>query len=177
VRQKLPEISAQVKNDVGVLYTRKEKYTGADIWSFFRDFAAQYMMISYWDVHNGVFYQYANKMVIITDGYLNFTPDIEKMRPPGTFMYINKLRNVNGWQNIFEKYALSPVNQQFINTDILMLEINPVNPTVNINEIEIIKKYWTAWFDKMKVQKVMIYQNSEPIQVIDQALRKFIPDK
>ncbi|MEX2345567.1 MAG: hypothetical protein WD604_08135 [Balneolaceae bacterium] len=125
----------------------KAKTTGADIWTYFRDNLGS-------DLESSS--EYENYVVILTDGYMDFDEDLAKVRQPNTFMNysnIHELRNKKDWEDIFvnQNMALQPHPGEFNNTKILVLEIIPKDPVVNVNELPIIKKFWSTWLDEMEI--------------------------
>lgn len=149
------------------------KMTGADIWTFFRD---QTPAIIKKDSKNR--HSFKNKIIILTDGYLQFDKSISKKRPRNTMMRetdISKLRNKANWKQIFEDKKLGLKAHQIPDgvIDVLMLEVNPKNPSSNTNELEIIKHYWTDWFDRMGV-KSSIYPTDNNLNNVKSVIRDFL---
>ena len=167
--------------DVKSIYSNPLKYTGADIWTFFRDFAERDCIKKSYS-ENGddgnVFYRCENKMIILTDGYLNFDPTIQSKRiAQKSCMQVEKLRNDNNWESNFTKYEMDPIpNKDFKNLDVLMLEINPYEPQLNPTEFPIIEKYWKTWFSDMKVKISNIHQVEESIPLINSSVSAFLKD-
>lgn len=129
----------------------KSAMTGADIWTFFRDNTNVFQMES----NEKVIMK--NKVIIITDGYLQFDKNIYLKRPAGTqmrFDHMRKLRKSSNWKNRYEtkNYALTPHDKSlYENLSVLMLEVDPKNPAQNTNEFQIVKHYWKDWFSKMDI--------------------------
>lgn len=149
------------------------KMTGADIWTFFRD---QTPAIIKKDPENR--HTFKNKIIILTDGYLQFDKNISAKRPRNTLMRegdIKRLRNKSNWKEIFKDKQLGLKAHQITgeSIEVLMLEVNPKNPASNTNELEIIKHYWTDWFDKMGV-KSKIYPTDNNLSNVKNVIKDFL---
>lgn len=127
--------------------------SGADIWGFFCN-----------DLTNNLEKGAKNKIIILTDGYLQFDPNIQKVRPKGTYMAnLASLRNKQDWETIFDSnnLKLNPCPDKFdYDIEVLMLEINPKQKHLYTNEIQIIEKFWTTWFEDMGIKCKGIHQSS-----------------
>ena len=106
---------------------------GADIWTFFRDQLPFYLSSS----KNTK--KYHNKLIILSDGYLQFDRSIGRKRKKGTYMQnISNLRNKSNWEELFEeqKFGLLPHDFSDIpDLEVFMVEIAPINPEINTNEM------------------------------------------
>lgn len=153
-----------------------KKTTGADIWTFFRDFAKNYIKSSTEKI------KFSNKFIIISDGYLVFDNDIAAQRSKRTFMSLSdvkSLRNKSDWEQQFEnkKFRLKAhENQNFENLQVLMLEIKPEQPEINTNEFKIIEKYWTSWFEDMGIE-ASIEAHEENIEITRNVISNYLKKK
>lgn len=131
----------------------KDKTTGADIWGYFCN-----------DLNNTLVKGAKNKIIILTDGYLQFNRNIQQVRPRGTYMSdLSLLRNKSKWESIFDskKMKLTPCSNSFSeDIEVLILEIAPKNKHLFTNEFQIIEKYWKTWFQDMGIVCAGIYQTS-----------------
>lgn len=144
--------------------------TGADIWNFFDDHLQTYLKKS----EKGTVFK--NKVIILTDGYLEFDGKIMNLRPKGTFFdaRYKRLRNKKNWDKQFEtmNLALTPC-RTFENTEVLMLEIAPYNPVEYTNEYQIIEKFWLTWFGDMKIKSYLRQTQDNP-QNLTQVIKTFL---
>lgn len=178
VRQILPGKVEDFMKQVRDIYAGHPKFTGADIWTFFRDMPASLIRKSYSEKLSDdlVYYHFKNKMIILTDGYMAFDRAVQERRiPDRTCMQVAKLRSDPNWERDFSKYKMKPVSgKDFGNLSVLLLEINPFKPQIYTNEISIIQKYWQTWFSEMHVRLSSLQQNNEAIPLVDAAVRSFI---
>jgi len=153
-----------------------KKTTGADIWTFFRDYARNYIKAP----SKGS--TFSNKMFILSDGYLVFDKDISRQRQKGTFMSfrdINSLRNQRDWEYQFEKRNLHLIPHQninFENLQVLMLSAEPIEPELNTNEFQIIEKYWESWFAEMGIESAM-YPFEDNLEITENVIGNFCKKK
>ena len=121
-----------------------QPFTGADLYTFFctelpRNFA---------DPNR------KTKVLVLTDGYLEFDRAYLSRRPDCTYMReLDKMRREkDNWKGRFDKKKLGlcpcPA-QQFSNTEVLFLETAPLFKGASVYEFPIIEHYWTTWFDSM----------------------------
>lgn len=136
--------------------------TGADIWNFFDDRLSSCLKNEK---------KFKNKIIILTDGYLEFDSKIANSRPKDTYFNPNYklLRNKDNWQALFKtmKLGLRPC-KKFDNTEVLMLEISPTKPVLYTNEYQILEKIWSSWFSDMNIPSQMVQtdgntQNLKPV--------------
>lgn len=107
-----------------------------------------------------------NKIIILTDGYLQFDKSITTKRAKGTYMTgLEKLRNKPNWEAVFaaQKLKLNACPNPIENTEVLVLEIAPQNKSVNTNEIQIIQKFWKTWFNDMHLKSDIFDTNDGDI--------------
>lgn len=156
------------------LYNRaiEGKTTGADIWNFFNS------QLKYYLKNPDDRYFYKNKVIILTDGYLEFDKSISSRREKGTYFdpRYRLLRNKRDWEELFDTYniKLRPCGT-FDNVEVLMLEIVPYNQVQYNNEFQIIEKIWVSWFKDMKINATLHLSedNVENLKfVLDSFLRK-----
>lgn len=167
VVRELPAKVAQFVDEASQPYrTPRTLYEGADLWSWFK--------------HNGQptlgevdpDRQTRNRIVILTDGYLEFAPSIK--REPGTAMRMSQLRGRPDWQRVYQQLKLKPPGFQLPkDTKVLMLELAPLRPTQNTTEQEIIERYWADWFASMGAT-VEFRTNAEAMPSIRDAIRRFL---
>jgi hypothetical protein len=157
-------------NDVYTYSNKNKKFYGADVWNFFKD---DYLsLIKKGDSSS----RFKNKVIILTDGYLNFEREIEKKRPAGTFMKgFNRMRNKKDWLKRFDKknYKLIPHDQNYLDVEVLIFEVDPKSPTINTNEFDILSHYWKTWFKDMNIP-CEVYQKSKPAKDLLPIIKEFL---
>lgn len=145
----LPKFKAErerFERALGQLYQQAlaDPFTGADLYTFFctelpRNFLAQGRK---------------TKVLVLTDGYLEFDKKYLAQRPACTYMRdLDKMRREkNRWKDRFEKknLALCPCSTaRFPDTEALFLETAPLFKGASVYEFPMIEHYWKTWFDSM----------------------------
>jgi len=154
----------------------KSPMTGADIWTFFRDSSPTF--ISHSDEEK---YNIKNKVIILSDGYLQFDQAISRNRPKGTYMRgkdLKILRQRSEWKEKFDRsnFGLTPHdNSTYENLSVLMLEIDPRNPAQSTNEFQIVKHYWEDWFTKMGIPCTVL-KMVENLSNIESEINRFLEE-
>lgn len=146
------------------------KYVGSDTWRFFKTKVQDYCIED----------NYRNILVILTDGYIYH--EDTKIKEDNLTSYITprfirdaKLNNKNWESKITEKqYGFIPVAKDLSNLEILVLGLNPSK--TNPYEEEILKKYWSDWFNNMKVGRYQIKSTALPSNM-DKIIKDFILNK
>jgi len=156
------------------LYQRVEKlnrYSGADIWKFFKEDIRLYI-----ENEN----EYQNIVVLLTDGYM-FAKN-NKCRLSNRFTFIMRwnlwqFRNKFDWETEFDSgdYGLIKTDTQLPNTKVLLLEFQP--ETEFNNEFQILSKYWTKWFNEMNVSQVEMYKSYNDFSKLKDQIINFAMDK
>ena len=156
IRQKKALVAA-----IDELYDLAEnQYTGSDIWDWFKYRAERYFS----EEHD-------NRIICLSDGYLNFDEDIEKTRLPRTYMCIPELRDADNYkQRIREDKGLLPIGKDFSRFDVkfYMLEIRPRHP----NDYEILKCYWQTWFNAMGIETTDFIRQDDPYNLKSMLIRR-----
>jgi hypothetical protein len=145
-------------------------YIGSDIWRFFKTKINDYCVEK----------EYRNILVILTDGYIYYKDT--QMREGNLTSYLTpeliKSSNLNtsSWNNkrINQKFGFLKANNNLSNLEILVLGINP-NPK-NPYEEDVIKTYWTNWFQAMRVKRFEI-RNADLPSNMDKIIKDFISKK
>lgn len=178
VRQTYPIEVQKFMQFITNIYSTKTKFNGSDIWTFFKDMPSELLKKSSLE-HSGsesVFINYKNKMIILTDGYLQFDKNTQAIREgQRSSMQVAKLRNDSNWEHNFKNYKMKAIkNLNFKDLEVLIVEVNPINPDKNTNEAEIIEKYWTEWFSEMDIKMISMLQTKENIPILNSTLSSFI---
>ncbi len=143
------------------------KYVGSDTWGFFRNKVKDYCIES----------DYRNILIILTDGYIYHEDNKRKDGNQTSYLTPQDIRafglNKTNWlEKINEKeYGFLPATQELKNLEVLVLGINP--DSKNPYEEEVIRKYWSDWFDKMKVARYDIKATVLPSNM-DKIIKDFI---
>ena len=141
-------------------------YTGADIWKWFQMDAVHYLRK---DFHNYI--------ICISDGYLKFTPEIEKRLDPGRFIEIGKWRKKPNWKEYIT--PLLSIGKNFSGYDItfMMMEINlhrdPETGTTFPYDLEIMLEHWKPWLGLMKI-KDHRFEQQVPQEVLGDLISSFL---
>ena len=126
-------------------FAEGQKQTGSDIWDWFRARANYYLQGD------------QNYIICLSDGYLNFDPDIEAKRRKRTFMQVGKLRNISNWKEKIQSEGLLATGRDFsrYNVKFLMVEIalrrDKKTGVIYTQDFEIIKEYWATWLTSMGI--------------------------
>jgi hypothetical protein len=149
------------------LAIKDDAYVGSDTWRFFKNKVTDYCIDS----------SYRNILVVLTDGYI-YHKDT-KIKERNLTSYITsqdirsyKLNNANWKTRLDEnKFGFIPANDNLEELEILVLGINP-NPK-NVYEEDVIFKYWSDWFNQMKVGRYEIKTAGLPSNM-DKIIKDFI---
>lgn len=145
-------------------------YVGSDTWKFFKNKINDYCIED----------NYRNILVVLTDGYIYYKDSKIKEGNATTFLSPEVIRanglNKSNWSQIMtnQKIAFIPANTDLSNLEILVLGINA--DTKNVYEEDVIKAYWTNWFETMKVKRYEI-RSSELPSNMDKVIKDFINKK
>ena len=149
------------------LAIKDNQYVGSDTWKFFKTKVKDYCIED----------NYRNILIILTDGYI-FHKDT-KMKDGNQTSYLTPqlIRSFNlndkDWENKIEEkeYGFIPATTNLENLEVLVLGINP-DPK-NPYEEEVIRRYWSDWFDAMKVGRYEIKTAGLPSNM-DKIIKEFI---
>jgi hypothetical protein len=151
---------------------KNKKFTGADIWSFFKyDLDEKYIQEGY-----------RNILLVLTDGYMivegRHLTDCEKNMCP--FMTDKKLQLIRNQNNKWDDYiksqniGLLPVqNKLFSNLDVLVMEINPYQNSFTY-EYQMLKKIWENWLGHMNLKKYEIQKSQNSSTNNQEIILKFL---
>jgi hypothetical protein len=146
------------------------EYVGSDTWRFLKSKVNDYC------IENG----YRNILIILTDGYIYHKDGLIEDENLTTFITPQYLRrknlNTKDWKNIMDSknFGFIPANSDLSDLEILVLGINADNK--NPFEEDVIMKYWSDWFDKMKVKRYEI-KTAELPSNMDSIIQDFILDE
>jgi|SRR5690606_20153881 len=142
-------------------------FVGSDIWGFFKSKVQDYCIDN----------EYRNIMIILTDGYMYHVNAIMKQENRTSYLLPNLIKSNNfnnpNWQNKLKEkdFGFIVPNQDLSDLEILVMGINPSKG--NPYEEEVIRAYWSKWFDEMKVKKYEIKQADLPVHM-EKIIQDFI---
>lgn len=152
------------------LAIKDNNYIGSDTWKFFKSKINDYC------IEDG----YRNILVILTDGYIYYKNSQMKIDNTTSYL-VPELIKANGlntpdWSEkmINRQLEFIKANNDLSNLEILVLGINP-DPK-NPYEEDVIKAYWTKWFEAMKVKRYQIRSSELPSDA-DKVIKDFINNK
>ncbi|MFC4635495.1 hypothetical protein ACFO3O_16415 [Dokdonia ponticola] len=151
--------------------SKKNGYPGSDIWRFFKDHVKDYV------VENCR----RNVLVILTDGYMYYDKTVMKDKNRTSFLTPQSLRklqlNNSSWKEDLEKRNLGfiPATSNLEDLEVLVIGITDQN-NENPYTPDIIKTYWSRWFDEMGIKKYKI-KNSDIPTNIETVIADFILNK
>ncbi len=150
---------------------RKNKYPGSDIWRFFKDHVKDYAIE---DCRRNV-------LVILTDGYMYYDKTIMNDKNRTSYLTPQSLRklhlNTRNWQGDIEKRNLGfiPATSNLDDLEVLVIGITAQNDE-NPYTPDIIKAYWSRWFEEMGVKNYKI-KNADIPTNMENVISDFILNK
>ena len=146
-----------MRQSIQELYEWKDNpFTGADIWGWLNNYAK-------YALKKDGFHNY---IICISDGYLKFSPDIEKKIK---YMDIPKMRDERKknpkWR---DKIPLLPTSEEGFsdyNIKFMMVEIHPrVDKEIGIEnpaDFEIIEAHWQKWLNSIGITNPELHRHIE----------------
>lgn len=174
-REKFPGMKKQFAEQVSLLYgaaVKNSKFTGSDIWSFFRDDLEKYR------VEGSETQPVRNILVILTDGYITFNGQSSRPREKNRTSYtqVGAFRH-GGWEREFDSrdYGLIPAGKNHEGWEVLVLEADPKTP----RDFPVISKYWSKWFEEMGISRYRIEKENDSAKLAREVVADFIkpPEK
>jgi len=147
-----------------------DHYIGSDTWKFFQNKVNDYCIES----------DYRNILIVLTDGYIYYKDSKIKENNATTYLTPEVIRsnglNTSDWSQKIrsQKLAFIKANNDLSNLEVLVLGIHP-DPK-NPYEEEVIKAYWSNWFEAMKVKRYEI-RNADIPSNMDKVIQNFISKK
>lgn len=165
-----PEKDQKFDRAINSLYTSaKEKPLGADYRFYIRRYLGNHLK------KPTLFDNIKNKVVIITDGYLE-----AEGKPADTKLnsHRDQLRRavVNG--NVLDVITLNGLNIPKVdidlsNTEVMICEVNERRSGKGY-DFEILKTYWEDWFKRMNSKKILFFQREQANNITENRIRDFI---
>ncbi len=149
------------------LAIKDDNYVGSDTWKFFKTKVKDFCIEE----------NYRNILIILTDGYIYHKDTKMKEGNLSSYLTPQDTRgyslNDKNWRNKIDEKEIGfiPATEELENLEILVLGINP-DPK-NPYEEEVIRKYWSDWFDKMEVGRYDIKTAGLPSNM-DKIIKDFI---
>ena len=136
----MPQIWTNALSDIYGKTISTKHWVGSDIWGFF-DVSAKRQCVK-----KG----YRNVLMILTDGYLYYQ-DTWKKTANGIYTGITPV-------TVDNQVAISPINDDFSDLEVLFLEINPRKPA----HFGKMKRLLTDWCNGMGIQHVEVVRTDLP---------------
>lgn len=143
----------------------KQKPLGADYLFYFKRYLINHIK------KPTLFENYANKVIIITDGYLE-----AENRPADTKLtpQLYKSVDIGNTKDVITTWGLNipkaPINLS--NTDVLVCEVNE-RRTGKTKDFEILKTYWEDWLNRMNAHKVSFIQREQANDLTKKRIEEF----
>ncbi len=167
-----PDKDSQFKKSIITMYQfAKEKPLGADYVSYFRRYLVS-------NIKKTTLYDnYVNKVIIITDGYLevntdnngvkNYTPRIDQL--------YNSI-SIGNTKDVITMLGLNipKVSIDLSNTDVLVCEINERKCCKN-KDYEILKAYWEDWVTRMNGE-ITFVERKQANELTKKTIEDFLKD-
>ncbi len=174
-KSKLEETTAHYTTYPALLYNKAKTdaelhkgYPGCDIWRFFKDHVKDYCISPC----------HRNIMVILTDGYMYYDETLMTAKHKTSYLTpktLNTLKlNTNSWKARIEELGLGfiPANSNLNALEVLVIGITSKN-TKQPYAKDIIKYYWSNWFENMGIKKYKIKNAGLPSN-IEKVISDFI---
>ena len=172
-----PTIFKYIDKVYELAYAQHPKYPGSDFYEFLREDLPY--LVKDKDPDG---YDYENILIVITDGYVYMSKQNPK-RENNKLGHLegprlDALRNNSKWEELYEtnNWGMISTGKKFNNLKVLGLQfypdciVNSIQPRTNlrplkpcINEFDVLKKFWTDWFEEMGVQDIRFLKRKDNI--------------
>lgn len=164
------EKNEQFESSIKEMYKlAKDKPLGADYRFYLRRYLVNYIK------KPTLFENIINKVVIITDGYLE-----AENKPADTKIYgfekqLHNSVSIGNTLQVITNYGLNipKVDIDLSNTEVLICEVNERKAGKGF-DFEILKTYWEDWFKRMDVKKVSFIQREQANEITAKRVTEFI---
>lgn len=169
----IAELQQKYKKDPLKLYQlaiADDNYIGSDTWKFFKTKIKDHCIDQ----------NHRNILVVLTDGYIYYENSLMQEKNETSYLTPALIRKngltASDWSNKLNngKFGFIKANEDLSDLEILVLGINPDKK--NPYEEEVIKAYWTKWFEAMKVNRYEIRSGDLPSDM-DKIIKDFILKK
>jgi hypothetical protein len=143
------------------------EYSGSDTWKFFDQYLRNYMVQDTGTI---------NKVVVLTDGYLDFESLKDKKEKGCRYSYSGAImrqarNNKNNYRLLFDSCGLIPVVFNQTNISVLAAEISPKLSFEN--EAVILETMWQSWIRDMHIGTSQVIRKSD-LPEVKSILSRFI---
>jgi hypothetical protein len=157
----------QFDKAVTLMYqSAKQKPLGADYPFYFRRYLVNHIK------KNNLYETYTNKVIIITDGYLEAEdrPADTKLTPQ-----LYKSVTIGNTKEMITTLGLNipKVSIDLSNTDILVCEVNE-RRTGKAKDFEILQAYWNDWLQRMDAHKISFIQREQANDLTKKRIENFL---
>lgn len=164
------EKDKQFETSIKELYNlAKEKPLGADYRFYLRRYLINHIK------KPTLFDNYINKVVILTDGYLEAE---HKSADTKIYGFEKQLHQAVSVGNILEVITLKGLNIPKVdidlsNSEILVCEVNERKMGKGF-DFEILKTYWEDWFKRMNAKKIVFIQREQATDMTAKRVSEFV---
>lgn len=157
-------------NELYESVNKQEKFTGSDIWKWFRDSAEAYLKPNT-----------LNYIICFSDGYLDFNADIQAGRTKKgnktnyiPYSQVRKFRSNPNWREKFhsEEHGLLEIKEDFSDYSVKFLMVEIAHR--HMLDLEIVKEYWQTWLKSMGIVDSQFLPTQDDPQIVIERIRKFI---
>jgi hypothetical protein len=147
---------------------KPKDFPGSDIWRFFKDNVKDYTIS---ECHRNI-------LIILTDGYMyheNSQMQEDRMSSYLTPNSMDKLPLANSkWETTLNEkgYGFIKANDSLDDLEVLVIGIESLNPK-NPYAIDVMRAYWTNWFNEMGVKNFKI-QNADLASSVEKVIEGFV---
>lgn len=147
----------------------KEKPLGADYRFYLRRYLVNHLK------KPTLFDNYINKVVIITDGYLEAEGKPADTKIKGFEQPLHQAVSIGNILDVITSKGLNipKVDIDLSNSEILICEVNE-RKTGKGFDFEILKSYWEDWFKRMNAKKVVFIQREQANDLTAKRVTEFI---
>lgn len=141
----LKEMKDTFSKNISQIYNstlNDKQWLGSDIWAFFSDKKVDNLCMRA---------GYRNILVILTDGYLFYSPNKRQEGDAYSYILPQTLKNPNS-SLIVKRNGLEDL-------EVLLLEVNPYTPLERDSLIKVLEK----WFSDMEVSKFVVVDTDMPV--------------
>ncbi|CAM4255078.1 hypothetical protein [Zobellia nedashkovskayae] len=143
-------------------------FPGSDIWQFFKYNVKDYTISNC----------HRNILVILTDGYMYH--ENSQMKEGNLSSYLtpkslDRLPLANSkWETTLneKEYGFIKANENLEDLEVLVIGVESLNPK-NPYAIDVMRAYWTNWFNEMGIQKFKI-QNADLASSVEKVIEGFV---
>ena len=131
-------------------------YVGSDIWRFFSSKIKPYAIDP----------SYRNILILLTDGYIYHKDNLKKEGNRTSYLTPQEVRSQGldkeNWREMMNEkdFGFIPATSGLDSLEVLVLNINP-SPN-NAYQEDVLRAYWSKWFNEMKVKRYSIQSSALP---------------